>query len=135
MDSWPMCFSMGNENYRCVSSAKSFTLGCCVGGVLKRCYFLLVDHCVKSVKIRSYFWSIFSCIWTEYGDLQSNRKYGPEITPHLETFHAVDVDIFIDFLHLKNNSKWQDSVCWHRSTNVFEKCFNTPVKLHMFIQN
>ena len=80
-----MCFSMGNENYRCVSSAKSFTLGCCVGGVLKRCYFLLVDHCVKSVKIRSYFWSIFSCIWTEYGDLQSNRKYGPEITPH---FHA-----------------------------------------------
>ena len=28
-------------------------------------------HCVKSVQIRSYFWSVFSCIRTEYGDLRS----------------------------------------------------------------
>ena len=35
---------------------------------------------MKSVQIRSYFWSVFSCIWTEYG---------PEITPYLDTFHAV----------------------------------------------
>ena len=27
-------------------------------------------HCVKSVQIRSFFWSVFSCIWTEYGDLR-----------------------------------------------------------------
>ena len=27
---------------------------------------LLFYHCVKSVRIRSYFWSIFSCIRTEY---------------------------------------------------------------------
>ena len=32
-------------------------------------------HCVKSVQIRSFFWSVFSCIRTEYGDL--------------DTFHAV----------------------------------------------
>ena len=32
---------------------------------------LLSPHCVTSVQIRSYFWSIFSCIWTEYGDLHS----------------------------------------------------------------
>ena len=25
-------------------------------------------HCVKSVQIRSFFWSVFSRIWTEYGD-------------------------------------------------------------------
>ena len=37
-------------------------------------------HCVKSVQIRNYFWSVFSCIRIEYG---------PEITPHLDTFHAV----------------------------------------------
>ena len=36
-------------------------------------------HCVKSVQIRSYFWSVFSRILTEYG---------PEITPYLDTFHA-----------------------------------------------
>ena len=53
---------------------------------------------MKSVKIRSYFWSVFSYIRAEYGDLRSNLrispnagKYGPEITPYLDTFHAVYV--------------------------------------------
>ena len=28
---------------------------------------LIIDiHCVKSVQIRSYFWSVFSCIWLEF---------------------------------------------------------------------
>ena len=44
------------------------------------------QHCVKSVQIRSFFWSAFSCIRTEYGDLRSKfipntEKYGPEKTP------------------------------------------------------
>ena len=39
-----------------------------------------VSHCVKSVQMRSYFWSVFSCIRTEYG---------PEIIPYLDTFHMV----------------------------------------------
>ena len=30
-------------------------------------------HCVKIVQIRSFFWSAFSCFWTEYGYLL--RKY------------------------------------------------------------
>ena len=33
------------------------------------------------------FWSLFSCIRTEYEDLL--RKYGSEKTPYLDTFHAV----------------------------------------------
>ena len=37
-------------------------------------------HCMKSVQIRSYFWSVFSSIRTEYG---------PEISLYLDTFHAV----------------------------------------------
>ena len=36
----------------------------------------------KYQSIWSYFWFVFSCIWTEYG---------PEITPYLDTFHAVKV--------------------------------------------
>ena len=28
-----------------------------------------LTHCVKKAQIRSYFWSVFSCIRTEYGDL------------------------------------------------------------------
>ena len=46
-----------------------------------------VFHCVKSVQIRSFFWSVFSCIRTEYGDLRS--KYRPEKIPYLDTFRAV----------------------------------------------
>ena len=34
--------------------------------------FVIKIHCVKSVQIRSYFWSVFSCIRTEYGDLLVN---------------------------------------------------------------
>ena len=37
-------------------------------------------HCIKSVQIRSLFWSAFSCIQT---------KCGPEKTPYLDIFHAV----------------------------------------------
>ena len=54
-------------------------------------------HCVKSVQIRSFFWSIFSFIRTEYGEIRSivsvfspnTGKYGAEKTPYLVTFHAV----------------------------------------------
>ena len=55
-------------------------------------------YCVKSVQIRSYFWSVFSCIRTEYG---------PEITPYLDTFHAVIIRINVNFdcniyMHFEN---------------------------------
>ena len=43
---------------------------------------MITTHYVKFVQIRSYFWSVFSCILTEYG---------PETTPYLDTFHAVTV--------------------------------------------
>ena len=53
---------------------------------------------VKSVQIRSLFWSVFSCIRTEYGDLPwisvfspNTAKYGPEKTPYLDKFHTVRI--------------------------------------------
>ena len=36
-------------------------------------------HCLKKVKIRSFFWSIFS---------PNRGKYGTEKTPYLDTFHT-----------------------------------------------
>ena len=52
-------------------------------------------YCTKSVQIRSNFWSVVSCIRTEYGDYGVNLRiqseypvYGPEITPYLDTFRA-----------------------------------------------
>ena len=44
-----------------------------------------VNHCLKRVQIRSIFWFVFSCIWTEYE---------PEKTPYLETFHALNLIVF-----------------------------------------
>ena len=48
-------------------------------------------HCVKSVQMRSFFWSLFS----EYGEILHispysvrMRKNGPEKTPYLDTFQA-----------------------------------------------
>ena len=32
----------------------------------------MITYCVKSVQIRSYFWSVFSCIRIEYGDLRKS---------------------------------------------------------------
>ena len=40
---------------------------------IKFCFLMYLMHCVKSVQIRSFFWSIFSCIRTEYGDLQKKN--------------------------------------------------------------
>ena len=36
-------------------------------------------RCVKSVQLRSYFWSVFTCIRTEYGDLRSISAYSLRI--------------------------------------------------------
>ena len=42
-------------------------------------------HCVKSVQIRSFFWSVFSRIRTEF-----DSEYGREKAPDLDTFHTVE---------------------------------------------
>ena len=42
-------------------------------------------HYVKSVQIRSFFWSVFSGIWTEYGKICTQR------TPYLDTFHVMHI--------------------------------------------
>ena len=34
-----------------------------------------MNRCVKSVQIRSFFWSVFSRIWTEYGEIRSISLY------------------------------------------------------------
>ena len=32
-------------------------------------------HCVKCVQIQSYFWSVFSCIRTEYGKIRTRKNH------------------------------------------------------------
>ena len=40
-------------------------------------------HCVKVVQIRIFFWSVISCIWTEYRDIRTEK------TLYLDTFYEV----------------------------------------------
>ena len=42
-------------------------------------YIQLDQHCVKSVQIQSYFWSVFSCIRTEYGAMLRISPYSVRI--------------------------------------------------------
>ena len=45
---------------------------------------------MKSVQIRSYFWSYFPVFGLATEIYCPNTgKYGPEITPYLDAFHAV----------------------------------------------
>ena len=44
-------------------------------------------HCVKKVQIRSFFWSVFFLNTAVFSP--NAGKYGPEKTPYLDTFHAV----------------------------------------------
>ena len=33
-----------------------------------------ISHCVKSAQIRSFFWSVFSCIWTEFREVRTRKN-------------------------------------------------------------
>ena len=46
-------------------------------------------HCVKSVQIRSFFWSVFFRVRTDWIFISNAGKYGPEKTLYLNTFHVV----------------------------------------------
>ena len=46
-------------------------------------------HCVKSVQIQSFFWSIFSRVCTEYVEISRTRKIRTRKTRYLYTFQAV----------------------------------------------
>ena len=35
---------------------------------------MMLNHCVKSVQIRSYFWSVISCILTEYREIRTRNN-------------------------------------------------------------
>ena len=73
--------------------------------------------CMKSVKTRGFFWSIFFRIWTEYAKLLQNNigispnlgKNGPKKYLYLNLSHAVILKIFFTLL----------SIVFHFFTVVF----------------
>ena len=68
--------------------------------VSRSSYYKTVRHYVKSVQIQNYFWSVFSHIRTEYGEILRMSPYSvrmrenlgrmqTRITPNTDTFYAV----------------------------------------------
>ena len=50
----------------------------------------IITHRVKSAQIRTFFWSVFSCIRTEYKKIRTIK------TPYLGTFHAMTATTLLD---------------------------------------
>ena len=69
------------------------------------------SHCVKSIQVRSFFWSVFSRIRTEYGEIlvslciQSEcGKIRTRKNLYLDTFHAVSSYLHFYILNILNMS-------------------------------
>ena len=60
-------------------------------------------HCMKSVQIRKFFWSVFSCIRTEYGDLQSKSPYSVQIQQNTDQ-KKLHIWALFDTVYKKDNS-------------------------------
>ena len=57
-------------------------------------YWVAPRHCVNSVQIRSYFWSVFSCIQSEYRKIRTrnNSVFGHFSRSVDSAFHSSEVD-------------------------------------------
>ena len=64
---WSTNFTYNKE--RC------FTTNCLIFSKIKSEHKKLLYHCVKSVRIRICFWSVFTCVRTEYGDFFHKFPY------------------------------------------------------------
>ena len=45
---------------------------------------ILPTETLKSVQIQSFFWSVFSRIWTEYGDLILKSSYSAQMRENMD---------------------------------------------------
>ena len=48
-------------------------------------------HCLKIVQIRSFLWSVFSSIWTEYGDLRSRSPCSVRMQENMDRKNAIKI--------------------------------------------
>ena len=80
-------------------------------------------HCVKSVQIWSYFWSVFSCIRTEYRVQYhsvfspNTGKYGPEITPFWTLFMKISYLKFRNFIFNLIFMKVSEKKPWEKKSS------------------
>ena len=76
----------------------------------------LLLHCVKIVQIRSFFWSVFSRIWTEYGDLLRKSPHSVQMRENTDQKKLFILTIFTQY--------WKRKVFKTQNTKTF---FPVPV--------
>ena len=54
------------------------------GATESRCYYHENIHCMKSVQLRSFFWSVFSRIWTQYGEILRISLYSVRMRENMD---------------------------------------------------
>ena len=64
--------------------------------------FELCLHCVKSVQMWSFFWSVFSRIRTKYGEIRRKSLYSVRIRENTDQKKTLCLDIFHAVLNKKN---------------------------------
>ena len=73
-----------NKTIRSYKFTSIFSKNANITDVFKKDLKLSKRHFVKSFQIRSFFWSIFCFIWTEYGDLLSKSPYSVRIQENMD---------------------------------------------------
>ena len=74
-------------------------------------------HCVKSVQIRSYFWSVFTCIWTEYREIRTRNN---SVLGHFSRSVGYPINVH-NRLFVKNYDKYCRLLSLKKKKNVFSK--------------
>ena len=72
------------------------------------------QHCVKRVQTRSFFWSVFSRIWTEYGEIRSISPYSVQMRENRDQKNF----LFGHFLH---SSNFKDFLQKDKSIDIHQK--------------
>ena len=70
---------MATSDYKLLITSKVFKIYC----------YHSLRHCVKSVQIRSYFWSVFSRIRTEYGEILRISPYSVRMLENTDQKNSV----------------------------------------------
>ena len=72
-----------------------------------------LSHCVKSVQIHSFLWSVFSCIRAEYGDLRSKSPYSVRI----QSLYSVRIQSLYS-IRIQENTDQKKLRIWTLSRSV-----------------
>ena len=69
---------------------------------------------VKSVHVGSFFWSVFSSIWTEYGKIRTRKN---SVFGHFSRYDSLYVIDYITFINIMKN---KSSMTWSQPKSAFQ---------------